>query len=529
MAATLILKPYERRRDAGPVTRTFVGIALVLLGAFYGLMCSILPMQLLVVPAVPVLLLSGMILWLLPDIGGVRDVIIAKGLVWYVGLNALWPGYIALNAPGLPSITPVRIVILGVITIFVLNFATSSDMRRQIVDATRAVPITRRFFWFFWGVTTLSLVFSSEVFFSVNKYANNQIFWTMMFAVSAWLALREGFAMRICRTLAWTILIVSVFAIFEFRAGAPIWISRIPSFLKIDAALLEQLGSSNARAGTEIGRVRGTFTGALYFAEYLAIVFPFVVHFLFRSKAIWAFGLQIAGVVLVGVVMYLTGSRSAMLALVLTPITYGFLVAWRLRKQRPESLAASAALFAYPVVALGMAATVLLWRRLHVLIIGGGQHQGSTDARATQWEMGLPKIASHPFGHGVGESGDVLGFYNPGSDNPTVDSYYLTLLLDYGPLGLLAFLALFATIIWLGFQAYNKTRTEEGQLLGPIIAALFNYIVIKSVASTEVNLPLIFILIGCAFGLIGRQHEGSAWTPVKAREPNWGSPVVAGP
>jgi len=335
------------------------------------------------------------------------------------------------------------------------------------------------------------------------------------------------------RVIAWSIIIVALFSIPEFRTGAPIWINRLPAFLRIDTALIDQLGSSNARAGTSLNRVRGTFTGALYYAEYLAIAFPFVLHFMVRSKRFYEFALLAAGVVVVATSMVLTSSRAAMLALLLTLVTYGFMVAWRLNRQRPDSIAASAGLFAYPVLAVVLASLVVFWRRLHVMIIGGGQHAASTETRGVQWEMGIPKVLSHPFGHGVARSGLELGYYNPGSENPTVDSYYLTLLLDYGPLGLLLFMALFAVLIWMGFRAHNRAKTEEMLLTAPITVALFNFIVIKAVASAEINLPVVFILMGCLIGLIARQRGIDALAsaaPVKATSPvpQWsGTPARA--
>lgn len=511
VASPQVLKPYVSRRDPGRVARLFIGAALIMLAAFYGLMCAVLPMQVLFVPLVPILLLIALILWMLPDIGGVKEAWLATGLVWYVALNALWPSYVALNAPGLPWITPIRIALFATLAITVLNFSMSSEMRRSIIDGMNAMPAIRKLFWGFWAITTLSLAMSGEPLFSITKYANNQIYWTMMFALSAWLGLREGFAMRISRIMAWTIIVVALFSLAEVRIGQPVWLSHLPSFLKVDASLLAQLGTGNGRLGG-LGdyRTRGTFTGALYFAEYLGLALPFVLHFAITERRFTRVALLLAGLLLVATAMVYNNARTSALALVLTPVVYFFMLAWRVRLQRPNSITATAALFAYPGMAVILGALVVFWRRLHVMIIGGGQQAASTDTRGIQWMMGLPKIATHPFGHGVGRSGNVLGYFNPGADNPTVDSYYLTLLLDYGPLGLLAFLGLFGLTIWIGFRAYNKARTPEMLLLAPMTVALFNFVVIKAVASTENNMPIMFIMMGCVVALAARQNAVSA-------------------
>jgi O-antigen ligase len=205
---------------------------------------------------------------------------------------------------------------------------------------------------------------------------------------------------------------------------------------------------------------------------------------------------------------------------------YGFMASWRVRQQRPNSLAASAVIFAYPMLAALVASLVVFWRRLHVLIIGGGQQQASTDARGTQWAMGWPKIISHPFGHGAGNSGEVLGFFNPGADSPTVDSYFLTLLLDYGFIGLASFLVMMFLAIWYGFRAYNRAKDEHMLMLAPLTIALFNFTVIKAVSSTEGSLPIVFVIMGCVVGLTAIQQRqglvpGFAAVPDLPDEPAW--------
>lgn len=507
MAISLVLKPYVSRRELGWFTRLVIGCCLVFLAAFYGLMCSILPLQLVAIPALPIIAMALMILWLLPDIGGLQDRIVGSALVAFVGFNAVWPSFVALNLPGLPWVTPSRFIVIGLVSVFAFNFATSAQMRSQVLEALNGVPLLRQLFWLFWGTTLVAMPFSDSLMFSISKFLNNQIFWTMMLLASAWLATREGFVLRISKVLAWTVILISLSAIYEYRVSDLFWLHWLPSWLKADDATFAKLGLGSARAGVEEYRARGPFGNSLYFAEYLAIALPFVIYYLTRAKRLIELMLLGAGAFAVLSAMLFTGSRSAMIGALLTLFIYAFLEALRVRQQRPGSLMANAVLFAYPVFAVALASLVIFWRRLHVMVIGGGQHQGSTDARIAQWEMGWPKVLSHPLGHGAGRSGDVLGFYNPGSENVTVDTYYLTLLLDYGFIGFLAFMALIGMAIWFGFRAYTKARSPETLLLAPIMIALTNFLIIKSAASTESHMPVIFILIGCLIALVRRQTD----------------------
>jgi O-antigen ligase len=277
--------------------------------------------------------------------------------------------------------------------------------------------------------------------------------------------------------------------------------------LQGDTEIIAKVASFNGRAFTNEYRARGTFGGSLYFAEYLAMSFPFVLHLWAQSKKLYQSVLLMMAALAVASTMIFTGSRSAALAMLLSPILLVFLAAWRTRQIKSSSLVASAALFSYPALAGLMLTLTLFWRRLHVMIIGGGQHGGSTEARNIQWEMGWPKIFAGPFGHGAATSGGVLGFFNPGHDTATVDSYYLTLLLEYGFLGFFSFMAIMFLAMWYGWQAYNRTRRTDMLVLAPLIVGVFNFTLIKSVTSTEGSMPIIFVMIGCIVGINAQQQR----------------------
>ena len=236
---TNILKPYTRRRDPGRLQRTVTGIALVSLAALYGVLLSVLPMQFLLLPLVPILLGVALILWLLPDIGGVQEPWMRASMQWFVLLNVLWPTYVAINAPGLPWISGTRVALFALMVAALVNFATSSDFRGRIADAMAAIPLVQRAFWVFWGATAFSLLISVEPFVSLSKFANNQIYWTAMLALSAWLATTPGFASAIGRTLGWTIMIVGALAVNEYRAGGVVWLPYLPSWLTADEGFMK--------------------------------------------------------------------------------------------------------------------------------------------------------------------------------------------------------------------------------------------------------------------------------------------------
>ncbi len=493
-------------RKVGPLTRTVLFVALLGVATFYGLMIAILPPQLLVVPTVPILIMVGLILWMLPDTDRLYDNQMDTLMCVYAGANVLWPAYIALNLPGLPWVTPTRIAVFALLSTVLFNLATSQVLRSRLTASLDGVPLLRRLFWGFWLLTTLSLPLSGDPFFSLNKYVNNQIFWTMMFAVTAFLSTREGFVMRMSRILVWSTFIIAVLGIYEFKIERVFWLDHLPSFLKVDPDYLERIMATQARAGTDVYRTKSTFATSLSFAEYMAMVFPLCIHFMARAKGFWRISVLVFGVFGCMVVMYLTNARSAMVGLLMTLVLYMLFASWRARQRNRGSIPAMAAVSAYPASVAVLAALVVFWPRLHVMVLGGGAAQASSDARKVQWEIGLNKLASNPIGHGVGRAAETLGYRN-GEGTLTIDTYYLSLLLEYGVLGLVAFVLLFGLPGWFGFKSYNLAETEEEQLIAPIAIGLVNFTVIKSVLSSEINMPIAFVMLGVVVGMIWRQQH----------------------
>ena len=523
MAGALIMTPYTQRRRAGLLTRVVLAAALIGVAVFYGLMVAVLPPQLLIIPTIPILIMAALILWMLPDTNHVYD----RSMDWlvclYVGANVLWPSYIAANLPGLPWVTPTRIAVFALLSVVLFNLATSQTLRDRISASMDGVPILRRLFWGFWLLTTISLLLSADPFFSINKYANNQIFWTMMFAVTAFLATRDGFAMRMSRIIVWSTIVIAMLGIYEFYIQRVFWLDHLPSFLKVDPEYLERIMASQARAGTDVYRTKATFATSLSFAEYLAMVFPLVIHFMARARSFPKFVLLLAGVFGTMTAMYLTNARSAMVGLLMTLVLYVLFAAWRGRLRSPNSVGATATVAAYPVSVAILAALVVFWPRLHVMVLGGGAHQASSDARGVQWDIGLSKLASNPIGHGVGRAAEVLGYTN-GEGTLTIDTYYLSLLLEYGILGLIVFVLMFGLPGWFGFKAWNAAETEEEQLVGPIAIGLANFVVIKSVLSSEINMPIAFVMLGTVVGMVWKQrHKHVAAVPAPVPEPAGGS------
>lgn len=507
--ATVIMKPYERRRNVGPIGRVMLWALLVVVATFYGLMAAILPPQLMAYPATPIFILMALILWLVPDTGGIDYDRLQAVVLPYLALSIAWPSYVAFNLPGLPWISMTRGVLVVVLVLFLWNYSTSVDMRDKTRESVSAMPVAIRVFWGFWAVSTLSLVFSNQLAASLKLYINNQIYWTMALFVTAILAARPGFVLKVAKIVIVASGIVLVYSLYEFRIERVPWLDYLPSFLKIDPELLEILLKPQSRAGTNAYRVRGPYAAALYFSEFLTMVYPFFLHFAFRERRFLPFVAYAAGAFGCFVVMILTDARSAMIGFLVATFLYVFYNARRGRAKTPLSIANTAVLFAYPVMLFITSLVVWFWNRAHVMVLGGGQHVASSNARDIQWEMAWPKIFAYPLGHGVGRGNEALGYTNRGGVG-TVDSYFITVMMDSGLLALPLFMLTFLIPAWVAFKHHRDSDSPEEQLLAPLSLALINFGIVKSVLTSEATVPLAFVFVGCIFGLMWQRQNRAA-------------------
>ena len=499
-----VLTPFSPA-TAGRRIRPLSLLFMVVYSALTGALIAVLPAQLLFLLGIPLLVAVGVILWLLPDGGAVPIRLMTTLLVWFIGVNTLWPNYISIDLPGLPWINPQRIVAFTLLAVGLWSYSTSSAMRSEVTETMRSMPIVKNAFWVFWVMTFITLALSDQIGGSLNRWFNNQIFWTLMTMLAAWLAIKGDALERVARVIVWTTILVSLEIIYEYHIRQVPWLDHIPSFLTVDQAYLVNVLKTQSRAGTDIYRAHGTFTVSLVCAEYLAIAFPFLIHQYVISPGVTRKLLMMAGMLATLCAMWLTNARSAMIGFFLAVFVYGGFAAFRYWRRERHSLVGVSTIAMLPLLALTFLALSITWPRLHNMTFGGGEHQPSSDARHAQWAMGWPKIWKNPIGHGATRSGHALGYTNRAGQT-TVDTYYLTLLLEYGLVGYAAFMVMFATQVVYGLRLYLNALPGAESLVGPATIALLNFIVIKAVSSTEFNMPLAFVLLGFVFAVAWRQN-----------------------
>lgn len=489
----------RRRRYAG-----FAAFSLV-----YGFLFSLLPPNFLMPLLVPLAVLALLIVWALP----IRNIAPSRAmtiLLWCFWLSLyLWPNYLALALPGLPWITVNRLFGGPLLFLLLVNTSTSRPFREGMADILRHSGWIWKMIAAFAVSALISTAFSPEPFTTLNKYLNLQIVWTAMFFASIWVLRKPGNITTWARLFVLMAIITSIIGLFEAQRQQILWADSIPSFLKVeDPAVLRLL---NGVFRGEQYRIASTTMSPLSFAEFLALSTPFLIHFFITSRSLISWMLLIAADVLIFVAILNTDARLGMVGFLLAHSTFGLL--WAIRRWRSDknSLFGPAITLAYPALLALFTALVFSVGRLRVLVSGDGRAAASNESRIQQYFDAMPVLAKSPiFGYGSGQGGPKLGFTGAGGSVVTVDSYVISVALDFGIVGFILFYGLALGGMFQATQIAANAKDDETAIAIPIAICLGIFLFIKTVLAQEANNTILFMLLGIIAILAWRQKISSS-------------------
>jgi len=249
-------------------------------------------------------------------------------------------------------------------------------------------------------------------------------------------------------------------------------------------------------------------------AEYLALATPFVIDRIMKSRRVEGVLFWILlDLTLLGVIN-LTQARLGILGWILAHVAYGLIWTYRRwRSQRVDVVAPALGLMV-PVGAFLFFVAMFTWPPIRNRTIGGGSTSLSDDGRRQQFEMLWPKLLANPFGYGSAQSGNILQFRHQGG-LLSVDSFIITLLLDYGIIGFFLFAGALFYCIWKLLQIAWHNFDGELSLALPLACTLLVVVQVRLVLSQMDNMPLIFLFLGMSAALIYR------WTKDRETASKW--------
>ena len=459
-AAAVIMKPYagdpdtrERRRLRRWILTIVTGFCL-----FQGLAFAFLAPFMMVAFAVPEAILFLLVVWALPGLKAAPT----RTMEWlfYAGLitGVAWPNYLCLALPGIPWITMSRLIGIPLALTLLVCVSTSAEVRARLSAVMGSAPRLWRLLAVFVLIQFISIGFSSQPFFSLDKFVTAQTGWTAMMVIGAYVFLTPGQVTRWAAILWAMAMFAAAIGFYELIFRHLPWYNHIPSFLGDDASVVS-ITTPHYRRYTNILRIQGTFSGPMQFAEFLALTMPFVLHFAVEPYRPWTRGLAAGSIPVLLFVTLETNSRSGAGGVLAGMFLYALFWAAMRWRRNPGSLFAMRMLMAYPAAAAIGGVAVLFVGRLHRIFLGGAETAASGDARSQQWHLGLPKVISHPWGYGIGRGADTVGWYTPGGFL-SIDTYYLSVLVEYGVIGFILYFGMFL-IFYLHMRVGRRTTNPR--------------------------------------------------------------------
>lgn len=517
----ILLRPYGVERPQGWGRLKNVA-SLVVLTAFcvaYGFAYALFSPFLILQFAIPIVVLGALVVWALPNTDRAPTGLLEGLFFAYVIALVCWPSYLALSLPGLPWITMIRLIGMPMVVTFMICLSLSQKVRSQISDVLNVAPTMWKMMIGLIIIQLISIGFADEVQGSIQKFIVAQLNWTAIFFISCYVFLQRRRAERWAMLMWGMTVFICLIGLYEWKLSAVPWAGHIPSFLKIEDESVQRILSGAIRSSTGAYRLQATFTTPLGLGEFIALSLPFILHFLgsaYRLPVRLAAG---ATVPLVIFVVLATDSRLGLIGTIMSFLGAVFLWATLWWRRRKSSIFGPAIVLAYPAFFCAAVASTFIVGRIREKVWGSGQYSASNGARLAQVESGLPMIATHPLGHGIGMGGSALGYTNP-AGIPTIDSYYLLVGLDYGPIGFVLYYGLFIVAIVLALRCIFRTTTRDHDLgiLSPVALALFNFLVIKSIFSNDENHPLAFMMLGMVMALAWRTRQLEQEAPLSAQQ-----------
>ncbi|HET9051685.1 MAG TPA: O-antigen ligase family protein [Candidatus Dormibacteraeota bacterium] len=242
-------------------------------------------------------------------------------------------------------------------------------------------------------------------------------------------------------------------------------------------------------------RVEATARHPIEFGVVMAMILPIALHYFMHSPSGRRKNVAALEVVLIGVGLLLSVSRSAILGAVVAGVYLGLAWNWR---QRLNGLVASAIFVAGAWMAFpGLIGT------FSYLILSAGSDPSIT-GRTNRYDAIGGFIAQSPL---IGRGFRVFGAQNL----LITDNQYLNLLIEIGVLGLCAWILLFLVGVFAARGAYRRTTDPAAahlsQALGASVLVLAVTFATFDALYYQMDMGLLFLVLGCC-GAMWRLHGG---------------------
>lgn len=480
--------------------RSIFGIAVLIAAGLsallVGVVIAVLPPGVVVRLLLPTLFLAGVVIaWAgRVEDGGAPLRVLSVLVFLVVALSILWPRYLFLHAGGLPGINPLTLSTMGLLALLVFSIAASPKVTRligeQAVNGGWTLKIAIA--WLAWRF--FASILGEHPVLSVIDLLKESVYVTSFLLFGLFASSLHSGPERVIRTIVGCGLLVSIVGVYEAFAQRNPFVGLISNMG--DAAAPQALMAIAAEKIRDGGfRAQSTFDHPIVFAQFVAGLLPLALFtWKHDSKFLWRLiGLVTFPVGLLAIAK--AGSRAGYVSIVGALILIGLV--WWVRALLLGRTSKAIAIIALPAVA---ALIPIAWYVAQEFAVGKTQHEfSSTAVRLGMLSDGIYALWDSPltgFGHGMAlfKAGIVNSF-----GLATIDSYLLSIALDYGYVGLLLFLGFLASFSIGAFRFAVSGQSYKCALVGACFASVMALLTTFAVVSIYQNMTMLWLLVCIVF------------------------------
>lgn len=403
---------------------------------------------------------------------------IALGL--YLFLYPVIPEYWSFRFGSLPILTASRVIFFVTLAVLFFHYIQKQSSGSKFITNIKKDGFIKLIFLFFlWRA--ISAIFSISPQQSFYGVLNDISLLLAAYIAFSGAILTERDCIRTAKSIYLAAITVSLIAIIEKTLGynvvakfTPNWVTLEPW---VEAALSDKVRDTY--------RAQATFTHPLVLAQFCLFAVPIALYFYSQNKNFTSKVFHSLFILLIIAALVSTGSRFSILLLGLWGIAEIYKSGFSGGRNTIK------ALLTFTIVA--GAATFGSAYIIQKKQSESAEEQSSTLARIVQLQKSISIIKEEPiFGVGLKMAPDVVG-HTTASGNKSIDSYFLSILVETGVPGMFFTLAmLYKFLAKRNINPTSKNSLDKNLRMGMINLCLFSLVL---------SITELFPVLFCAMGI----------------------------
>jgi len=398
-------------------------------------------------------------------------------VLFYLMILPLVPRYIGFEVrqnDGSPFLSVIRMVTLGLLTVWVFWVLFLAAIGRLGFSLRFASPVYQVFIWLviYLGSVFIASLFSSDIKESTKFLLSENVF------------LGTFYFLILFSVFRYSRDVDNIFRVWLFSAIVVLILGFVESILRFSVFSLLDLpgrleliqGFFDVKERAGFIRMQSTLDNPVALSAYLVMTFPFVVYFYNNTSSFFIKSTFAIFIWLIICAVVLTYVRSAWFFL---GLSFFLMFFYRLKFLLTSALVGLFLLFLLEIAGFSVLNYVSHITET-IVLQGERQVSKSTTYRIEMIEAGLNTLKQSPLvGVGPGLFGNVVEgmYYGERIKFKHHENFYITLLVEAGIIGFLAFMGAVFTVIRLIWRARNKENDIKiKSLYTAILLSTSNYL-----------------------------------------------------